>query len=182
VTAQQARLIIIRGNSGSGKSTLAAQLRKQLREQTGRKTALIEQDYLRRIVLAERGGGQEGKADNVALIEQTALFALNRGYDVIVEGILTFSGYGSMLQRLISECPCHLIYYFDVSFEETLRRHATKPNAHEFGETEMRQWWIANDITGFPGERILSEHSTLDEHLETILRDLASISGSTPSA
>lgn len=167
-------LIVIRGNSGSGKSTLASKLRTHMQSQTGRKTALIEQDYLRRIVLAERGGGQEGKADNVALIEQTAVFALERGYDVILEGILTFSGYSVMLDRLVSQCPCHLVYYMDIPFEETLRRHAQKPNAHEFGENEMRQWWLEHDVTGFPGERILLENTTLDENVAIVLQDLAS--------
>jgi adenylylsulfate kinase-like enzyme len=44
------RLIVLRGNSGSGKSTVA----RAVRERYGRGCALIEQDYLRRIVLRER--------------------------------------------------------------------------------------------------------------------------------
>jgi predicted kinase len=62
-------LIVIRGNSGSGKSSIA----RQLQRRHGRGCALIEQDYLRRIVLRERD-----KPGGIApaLIEQTVRFAL----------------------------------------------------------------------------------------------------------
>ena len=30
-------------------------------------------------------------------------------------------------------------YYFDLSFEETVRRHNTRNR--EFGEKDMRRWW-----------------------------------------
>jgi len=46
-------LVIVRGNSGSGKSTVAAEVRRRY----GRGCALIEQDYLRRIVLREHDSG-----------------------------------------------------------------------------------------------------------------------------
>lgn len=42
--------MIVRGPSGSGKSTIA----RKLREQMGRGTALIEQDYVRRTLLWEK--------------------------------------------------------------------------------------------------------------------------------
>lgn len=114
------RLIIIRGNSGSGKSTLAAELRLH----TGRKCALVGQDMLRRVVLKEKE--TEG-GDNIDLIEQTVRFALGRGYDVVLEGILARSRYGPMLGRLTNSHPFTYAYYVDVSFEETLYRHASKP-------------------------------------------------------
>jgi uridine kinase len=43
-------LVVIRGNSGSGKSTVT----RELRHRYGRGCALVEQDYLRRMVLRER--------------------------------------------------------------------------------------------------------------------------------
>jgi predicted kinase len=76
-----ARLIVIRGNSASGKSAVAAEIRRR----HGRGLAIVGQDTLRRHVLAERDvpGGA-----NIDLIDLTARFALDRGFHVIVEGIL----------------------------------------------------------------------------------------------
>lgn len=159
------KLIVLRGNSGSGKSTTA----KSLRAASARKIAIVEQDYLRRFVLREK---DRADGDNIALIEQVTQFALARGYHVILEGILSFARYGQMLTRLRAQCPSSYFYYFDISFEETLRRHTTKPNAHEFGETEMRAWYEPNDRTGFPDERIIPESSPLPETVARILAEI----------
>ena len=32
-------------------------------------------------------------------------------------------------------------YYFDIPFEETVRRHNTRDKKQEFGEEDMRRWW-----------------------------------------
>lgn len=159
------KLIIIRGNSGSGKGTIAQALRCRM----GDRTALVGQDHFRRIVLKEKdaAGG-----DNIALIAQTVEFALQRGYDTILEGILAFSRYGPMLKELIATWENSYVYYLDVSFEETLRRHATKSHAHEFGETEMRRWWIERDLTGFACERLLPEDYSVEQSVASILRDI----------
>lgn len=106
------KLIIIRGNSGSGKSTLA----KKIREVSDQRIAIVEQDYLRRFILKEKE--TMGK-NNIDLIYKTVIFALSRNYHVILEGILNFSRYGNMLNRLISMCPDNHVYYLDTSLEET---------------------------------------------------------------
>lgn len=99
-------LVIIRGNSGSGKSTIARELRQRMVDR-GIKTALVEQDYLRRIVLKER---DIPNGDNIPLIEQTVTFALERGYAVVLEGILYTPHYGAMLVRLLSRCERTFVY------------------------------------------------------------------------
>ena len=82
-----------------------------------------------------------------------------------------------MLHRLLDDFQGEkLIYYFDVSFEETVRRHATKPNAHEFGESEMRQWWKDQDVLDVPGERRIGEKLTLAEIVDMIYRDVLALS------
>lgn len=159
-----AKLIALRGNSGSGKSATA----RALRAASAHKIAIVEQDYLRRIVLKER---DIADGDNIALIEQVTEFALARDYHVILEGILAFRRYGQMLARLREQCPDSYFYYFDISLEETLRRHATKPNAHEFGEPQLRAWYRSDGYTGFPGERIISESASLAETVARILAE-----------
>jgi adenylylsulfate kinase-like enzyme len=164
----QPTLIIIRGNSGSGKSTLAREVRLRMVE-NGMQTALVEQDYLRRIILKEKDieGG-----DNILLIEQTVEFALAKGYSVVLEGILASSHYEQMLRRLVAACDRSFIYYMDVPFQETVRRHLTKHNSDEFGEKEMKEWWQEGDVLGVVGEKILPTESTVKESLELIVRDV----------
>lgn len=59
-------------------------------------------------------------------------------------------------------------YYFDLPFEETLRRHQTKPNCKEFGEVEMRRWWREKDFSDVLSEvRICAE-----KDLESIVEDI----------
>jgi predicted kinase len=80
--SDRTRLVVLRGNSGSGKSSVARELRARL----GRGVAWVEQDCLRRIVLREHDV-QHGA--NIGLIDQTVRYALDKGYDVILDGILS---------------------------------------------------------------------------------------------
>jgi hypothetical protein len=45
-------------------------------------------------------------------------------------------------------------YYYDIPFEETLRRHETKDKRFEFGEAEMRRWWNEKDYIGIIPEKV----------------------------
>jgi adenylate kinase family enzyme len=160
----ESKLIILRGNSASGKSTVA----KQLRESSSRKIAIVEQDYLRRFILKEKE--TEGN-DNIGLIYQTVIYAQSRGYDVILDGILYFPRYGKMLQKLVRACPDNYIYYFNVSFEETLKRHKTKPVAQAYGKKEMLDWYNHMDTTDFKNEIIVPESASLESTVRHIVKD-----------
>ncbi len=69
--SKSSRLVVLRGPSGTGKSSTA----RRLREHLDRSVALIEQDYLRRIVLKELDvpGGA-----NIELISTAVRFARSR--------------------------------------------------------------------------------------------------------
>jgi predicted kinase len=159
----KAKLIVLRGNSGSGKSTIA----QKVRDASNRKIAWVEQDYVRRKILREKEGDDGVR---IALISQIVECALSRGYDVVLEGILGFSQYGSMLKQLAERCPDHHFYYFDIPFEETLRRHATKAVAGEFGRKEMEQWYKHRDVTGFDGEIVISDQYSADDAVKLIVK------------
>lgn len=164
--SESTRLVVVRGPSGSGKSSAARALRAHL----GRSLALVEQDYLRRIVLKEHDvpGGA-----NIELISRTARFALDRGWDVVLEGIMHAERYSTMLDKLRHDHAGQTaFYYFDVSWRETVRRHQTRPQAQEFGVEEMRGWYRPRDLLGFAEERIVPETSTLDETVDRILDDV----------
>jgi hypothetical protein len=159
------RLILIRGNSASGKSTVAA----GIRERYGRGIAIVGQDYLRRTVLREHDlpGGA-----NIGLIDQTARYCLDHGFHAIVEGILYADRYADMLTALRAD---HLgvtrCYYLDVPFEETLRRHATKPQAAEYGSAAMRGWYRGLDLLPGAAERVIPAETSLDETIGLIMTD-----------
>ena len=113
----------------------------------------------------------------IQLIYDLCMYGNNVGYAVILEGILSNKKYGAMLRRLLDDFQGEkLIYYFDISFEETVRRHATKPNAHEFGESEMRQWWKAQDVLDVPGEQRIGEQLAQAEIVDMIRRDVLALS------
>jgi hypothetical protein len=62
-------------------------------------------------------------------------------------------------------------YYLDVPLEETLRRHATRPQAAEFGAAEMRDWYRPRDLLASVREHIIPAVSTLPETVDRMLAD-----------
>lgn len=135
-------------------------------------TMLISQDVIRREII-----GVRDEPDNPAidLIRDIALFGERRGNDVIIEGILAKDKYRAMLQELMMTFNNSFTFYLDVNFEETLKRHQTRSTKDEFGENEMREWWIENDYLGVDGEIILPETLSEDEAVEYITQKLLSI-------
>ena len=162
------KLIIIRGNSGSGKSSLALSLRQKLSE-NGVKAALVSQDYFRRTILKEKD--RIGNSDIVTILNLNIRALVDLGYSVILEGILSSRKYGPMLLRLNEDFgPDNVrFYYYDVSLEETLKRHKTKPNSGEFGKKEMLEWWLDDDKLGLSNEIVLAEELSLNEAVRLVL-------------
>jgi hypothetical protein len=137
------------------------------RARHGRGIAIVGQDNLRREILKERN---EPGAANIGLIDLTARYALDHGFHVIVEGILYVAHYGDMLRTLAHDHRgVTRVFYFDVSFPETLSRHATKPQAAEYGEAEMRARFRPGDLLGDVGERIIPETVSLDHAVAGIM-------------
>jgi len=165
IPAERPRLIVVRGNSGSGKSTVASALRQAY----GRGVAVVGQDNIRRTILRDR---DRPAAANIALIGQIARYSLELGFHVVVEGILDAGRYGPMLAdlRAAHQGPSHF-YYLDVSLDETIRRHTTRPQAAEFSADDMRSWYLRLDLLPWAAERVIGEPSTLGETVELILSE-----------
>jgi len=160
------KIIIIRGNSGSGKSTVASRVRDEL----GDKVMFLQQDVLRRDILKVKD--KEGNP-GIGLLENLAMYGRKIGYDVVLEGILTYAKYGPMLKDVINQFDQAYVYYLDIPFEETLRRHNLRSKNNDFGEVEMREWWREKDYLGVEDEKILGEDLSEDEILAMILKDVA---------
>jgi ADP-ribose pyrophosphatase YjhB (NUDIX family) len=159
-------LVVIRGNSASGKSAAAAAIRAR---HAPRDLAIVSQDTLRRDMLREHDipGGA-----NISLLELTARHAANSGFHVIVEGILRADHYGTMLTELISGHPGPAFaYYLNIPFDETLLRHGSKPQATEYGEAEMRDWYRERDLLPGGIEHVIPASHTLEDTVGRILAD-----------
>jgi predicted kinase len=170
-------LVVIRGNSGSGKTTTAREVRRRY----GRGCALVEQDYLRRVMLREH---DDNNLDPAAptFIATTAATLLGLGYHVVLEGILRADRYGQDLHRLLTDYHGpSAVYYIDLPFEETVRRHQGRADEVDFGPELMRDWYLPRDLLGVPGEHVLDASRTLDETVATILHT-SGLAAMTPNA
>ncbi|MGG4471396.1 kinase [Paenibacillus alvei] len=162
----ESKLIILRGNSGSGKTTVA----KSIQDHYGTATLLVSQDTIRRDMLKVHD--REGNL-SIDLIRQVAEYGKSKCKYVIVEGILNKIRYGNMLHNLIDFYDGKAFtYYFDLTFEETVKRHNTRDKKLEFGEDAMRSWWIPNDYLGVAGERKLTNELSHKEVVKLIVKNL----------
>lgn len=106
-------------NSGSGKTVTA----NALHEQLGENNLLIPQDYVRRTMLRVK---DVPKNLSINLIKEIALFGIKNCRYTIIEGILPAAKYGKMLSELIEQADQSFIYYYDLPFEETVKRYQEK--------------------------------------------------------
>ena len=162
-----ATLILLRGNSGSGKSTVA----RALQQYFGRNTLLIPQDTVRREMLYAR---DLPDGPTAPLMEQIARWGAQNCPVTIMEGILYSDRYNGLFRALTEIFDTIHAYYFDISFEETLRRHETRPQKTQFGPEHMRSWWIERDLLSIIQEAIIPESSTLEQTVARIIADVES--------
>lgn len=160
----QQQLIVLRGNSGSGKTTIAKRLQKEL----GPTTMLVSQDVVRREIL----GVKDFPGNHaVQLLYEIVMFGKSIGYSVILEGILSSLIYREMLEQLIKDfAEKTLVYYFDIPFEETIKRHSTKANNNDFNEEDMKKWWQEKDYLKTLNEEIITQDMTVDDIVAIMLQ------------
>jgi len=160
------KLIIIRGNSGSGKTTLA----KALQQKFGYNNMLISQDVIRRDILRVKDGA-DTKA--LPLMKELLLYGKNNCEIIILEGILNASWYQPLFELAMSEFEGKIFaYYYDIPFAETLTRHQTKPNKGDFGEKDIRNWWIEKDFINLISEKIITKDMELNDTIALIYQDV----------
>ncbi|ERG66786.1 hypothetical protein M467_05780 [Exiguobacterium chiriqhucha RW-2] len=159
-------LVILRGNSGSGKTTIAKQIQKNF----GPETMLVSQDVIRRGILHTR---DKDNNLSIELIERISLYGMEHCPIVILEGILIKERYGKMILNLIDAFNGNaLVYYFDLSLEETFKRHRTKGDDLEFTEQNLMKWYRAEDWLGVNNESILTCDLSNEEIERNIITDI----------
>ncbi|MDO4710699.1 MAG: uridine kinase [Peptostreptococcaceae bacterium] len=158
------KLIIIRGNSASGKSTIA----KRLQNIFGRNTLMISQDMIRREMLWVNDGMD---TPAIRLLE----FILEYGYDhheiTILEGILNSKWYEPLFDKAVERYGKENIFafYYDLPFEETVKRHGTRSKRSEFGEAALSEWWNEKDHIGSIAEDMITAEKSEEETVEWIV-------------
>ena len=91
----------------------------------------------------------------------------------ILEGILNAEWYRPLFELAVNLYGMGIhAYYYDLPFEETVKRHATKPNHADFGEADMRRWWKEKDYIGIIPETMINQSQSLEETLDLILKDI----------
>lgn len=160
------KLIILRGNSGSGKTTVAKELQKKF----GRNTMIISQDMVRREILKVNDGPM---TEALPLMQELLIYGKNHSEITILDGIMYADWYQPLFECAIREFGSEIYaYYFELPFEETLRRHQARPKSNEFGEEEMRGWWREKDYIGFVKEDVITAEETLESVVERVYRDV----------
>lgn len=160
------KIIILRGNSGSGKTTVARSLQKKF----GQGTLLISQDVIRREMLYVNDG-IETKA--LPLLIELVKYGKQYCDVVILEGILKVEWYRELFEQIKKEFGQDIYaYYYEIPFEETLKRHQTRQKYNEFGEEEMKRWWNEKDYIGIIPEKIITTESSLDITVDMIFQDV----------
>lgn len=162
------KLIVLRGPSGAGKSTVA----KMLHEVAVRKTALFDQDYYRHVMFNNLHADLEAPR---YVMFAGILAALEHNYDVIVEGFMGMGKYRTYFDELLTKHPNNnYFFYFDVSFDETQRRHGTRQKAETLTEAKMHELYLKSGPSGYAGEQIVTE-SMSAEQAKLLILDTAQL-------
>lgn len=161
------KLIILRGNSGSGKTSVAKALQKRF----GFHTMLISHDMIRMQIL--NVWGKDGVEKSQPLMIELVKYGKEHSNITILEGVLDSQEYSGLFQVCKTLFADNVYaYYYDLPFEETLRRHDTKPNRMDFGEIDMRRWWREKDYLSVISEVILTQEITFEQAVEKIYQDV----------
>ena len=161
------KVIILRGNSASGKTSVA----KELQERLGCNTLMISQDMIRRDILHVKDGPNTLV---IPLLTNLVEYGHQHTEITILEGIFKFEWYEPFFNHVKDLFGDEIYaYYWDIPFEETLRRHQTKiDKAKEYGATAMHKWWREKDYLTSITETIFHENVSLEEAVNHILQDL----------
>jgi hypothetical protein len=95
---------------------------------------------------------------------------LDHGYDVILEGILSMGKYQTYFDKLLAAHPHeNYWFYFDVAFDETVRRHNTRDKRAHFSAADMRDWYPRATPTGYTDEHIIAQNLSAEDACRLII-------------
>ncbi|MCL2545895.1 MAG: uridine kinase [Oscillospiraceae bacterium] len=118
-------------------------------------------------------GGADSKS--IELLKHLILFGHNHCAITIIEGILYADDHEELFMQIEDTFNNRMLaYYFDIPFEETLKRHEQKQKTKQlnFGESEMKTWWREKDFLSNINENIIHKDMSLHETVDKICRDI----------
>ncbi len=107
------------------------------------------------------------------MIRQNILTALNDGYDVILEGILSTKSYKKDVDEILSHFPAEVhAFYFDVSLAEATRRHRSRPsrNTISYTEDDLQTFYPPVYEPIYKDEKVIPETYSAHEAVTYILK------------
>lgn len=127
---------------------------------------LLSQDAVRREMLKVKDGENTLA---LPLMKELLRYGSEHSDIVILEGIMYSDWYKPLFELAVQLYGTEIYaYYFDLPFEETLKRHQTRAKCQEFGEEAMRRWWREKDFSDVLKEvRITSE-----KDMESVVEDI----------
>jgi predicted ABC-type ATPase len=169
-----AKLIILRGNAGSGKSTISAELKQKLNGEV----LYLEQDLFRLNIIKVENDENFSVRRNTQTIG-AILSLLNWGKDnfdyIILEGIYSVPNYIAMFDQIKLMFNQFYAYYFDLTFEETAKRHLTREKSKIFGVDTMREWFKEKNYLPQIEETKITKDQSKEEIVNMILKDIGII-------
>ena len=106
---------------------------------------------------------------SIDLTETLARFGYEHDLLVLVEGFYETDIYGQMLEWLKKIfAPQVFAYYYDLSFEETVRRHQTRAKQEEFTPADMKRWWKDRDFLDWEEEVFFTDEDSLEAAFDKI--------------
>lgn len=155
------KLVILRGPSGAGKSTIATRIVRESK----RDVMKVVQDLYRKRMTRNSDSHQLRQE----MMLRDTLYALENGYDVVLDGIFNIRKHKELLDELIAKHPSeNYFYYFDIPFDETVRRHGTRDKVKQFGAEKMKDWYDAASPAGYDGEVVIAADMSEDDILKLI--------------
>lgn len=98
---------------------------------------LLSQDVVRREILHAKDGQNNKSID---LFKMMIEYGKDNSEFIILEGIFNSNWYKLLFDFIKDSFTQIYSYYYDISFEETIRRHCTKQIA-DFAVNDMKRWW-----------------------------------------
>ena len=105
------------------------------------------------------------------MIKHNVSTALLSGYDVILEGILTVKSYQNIIEKIINSHQGEsYIFYFNTSFNETIRRHQSKIGNFNYSSKEIKKWYLSSHKSDHKLETLIPETYSINQTINKIIK------------
>lgn len=119
-------------------------------------------------------GAKDGEnTEALPLMKELLIYGRSHCDVVILEGIMYSDWYKPLFELAAKLYDKNMhSYFFDLPFEETLKRHKSKQNCNDFGEEEMRRWWREKDFSYILHEKTITSEKDIQEIVRDIYEDV----------